>query len=351
MPVYKDNTRGTWYVKCYYTDWNGKQRQKLKRGFALQRDAREWERSFIEQQAGTPEMTFGSLCDLYLKDCEKRNKQSSYRAKKSVCDTHLLPAWKDKPINGITPANVREWHCTVIASGIKPSTQNFVHRIFSAIMNYAVKYYGLQSNPCRAAGSIGKSNVHRLEFWTVDEFQKVLDTVEDLPIRTALLVLFYSGIRCGELLALQLKDFDSENKSISINKTYHKFDKTELITSPKTENSNRTVIISPFLVKAIQEYTEHIYDIQPDDRLFQTVTDRKLRYAMSKGSEDTGVKRLTIHGLRHSHVSLLIELGFTPHLIAERIGDTVQMVNSTYGHLYPNRHQEVADRLEKLVSK
>ena len=70
---------------------------------------------------------------------------------------------------------------------------------------------------------------------------------------------------------------------------------------------------------------------------------------MKRCSEKAGVPLIRIHDLRHSHVSLLIDMGFTPILIAERIGDTVQMVNNTYGHLYPNRHEEVAEKLNNLI--
>lgn len=72
---------------------------------------------------------------------------------------------------------------------------------------------------------------------------------------------------------------------------------------------------------------------------------------MKKGAAATGLSRIRIHDLRHSHVSLLIDLGFSPYLVAERIGDTVDMVQKIYGHLYPNRHQEVADRLQALNFK
>jgi len=64
----------------------------------------------------------------------------------------------------------------------------------------------------------------------------------------------------------------------------------------------------------------------------------------------SGVKFIRIHDIRHSHVSMLIDLGFSPHLIAERIGDTVDMVNNVYGYLYPNRHIEVAEKLQEIVS-
>lgn len=350
MPAYKDETRGTWYVKLYYTDWTGKRRQKLKRGFKLQREAKEWEKTFLSQQSGTPEMTFGALCELYLEDCRHRNKLSTFKTKESMCNTHLLPYWKDTPINQINAANVRKWQSTIISTGITPAYQYGVHKLFSMVMNFAVRYYGLNSNPCHLAGSIGKSNVHRLDFWTLEQFQKFLCTVDDLPVKTAFLVLFYTGMRCGELLALTLEDFAPDKGTLTINKTYHRYNKTDYITTPKTHNGNRTVTIPPFLVNFLQDYISHVYGIKNNDRLFSTLTPRKLQYAIRNGSESISMKPIPIHGLRHSHVSLLINMGFTPFLIAERIGDTPDMVNNVYGHLYPNRHKEVADKLQNLVS-
>lgn len=84
--------------------------------------------------------------------------------------------------------------------------------------------------------------------------------------------------------------------------------------------------------------------------------DRYLRIGLRETGDTKGFSVSSIFGfyltradLRHSHVSLLINMGFTPQLIAERIGDTVQMVNSVYGHLYPSKHEEVADRLNQLI--
>lgn len=350
MPAFKDEKTGKWYCKFYYTDWTGTRKQKCKRGFKLQREAKDWERNFLEQQAGTPEMTFAALWELYLEDCKKRVKLSTIRTKKNTCEKHILPYWKNTPINQITPANVRQWQSTIIDSGLSQSTQYGIHAIFSTVLNYAVRYYGLLCNPCNLAGSIGKAGVHRLDFWTLEQFGAFINTVNALPVKTAFLVLFYTGIRCGELLALTLDDFDLEAGTLSINKTYHRFDRTDHITTPKTENSNRTVTLPPFLIGILKEYVTHIYGIQPEDRLFFTVTIDSLRYAMKKGCSATGLKHIPIHGLRHSHVSLLIHMGFSPFLIAERIGDTPEMINKVYGHLYPNRHKEVADKLQDLVS-
>ena len=350
MPVFKDEQRNTYYVKCYYTDWTGSRKQKCKRGFKLQREAKEWERVFLEQQAGTPEMAFSALWGLYFADCKKRNKLSTRINKETIYTKHIRPYWEDMPINQITPAAVRQWHGVIIDTNLSQAYQNNIHRIFSMILNYAVKYCGLQSNPCKVTGSIGKAGVRRLDFWTLEQFQEFLATVKKPPVKVAFLVLFYTGIRLGELLALTLADFNQDAGTLAISKTYHRFDRTDHITPPKTENSNRTVTLPLFLVDALQEYITHIYDIQPEDRLFTTVTPRMLKYAISKGSSAAGLKPIRVHELRHSHVSLLINMGFSPFLIAERIGDTPEMVNKVYGHLYPNRHKEVADRLQDLVS-
>ena len=170
--------------------------------------------------------------------------------------------------------------------------------------------------------------------------------MEDIRAKTAFQLLFYSGMRFGELLALTLKDFDFQENAINIDKAYHQ--KTKTIGPPKTDNGIRHISMPSAIMQEIQTYIGKIYGIQPQDRIF-TFTDGLIRGNMKRCSEEAGVPCIRIHDLRHSHVSLLIELGFSPHLIAERIGDTVQMVNNIYGHLYPNKQGEVADRLNSLI--
>lgn len=89
-------------------------------------------------------------------------------------------------------------------------------------------------------------------------------------------------------------------------------------------------------MQEIQAYTDKIYGLESDNRVF-TFTKSLIRGNMRRGAEKAEIPFIRIHDMRHSHVSLLINMGFSPHLIAERIGDTVQMVNSTYGHLYPSK--------------
>ena len=115
--------------------------------------------------------------------------------------------------------------------------------------------------------------------------------------------------------------------------------------------SSDLITLPKFLCELIQDYSSRLYDYEPNDRLFH-VTKYFLHHEMDRGCKKSGVKRIRIHDLRHSHASLLIEMGFSPLLISERLGhENIETTLQTYSHLYPNKHSEVADKLELLNKK
>lgn len=344
MPAYFDEKTKKWFCKFYYVDYTGKRRQKKKRGFKLQREAKEWERAFLERQQGSPDMTFQALYDIYAEDMSHRLRPSTIRSKGHVFERHILPYLGNKPVNAITPADIRAWQNKIMVKGLSDGYLDNIQKVLNAFLNYAVRYYGLPSNPCSKAGHMGKPS-HSMDFWTLDQYDRFIQHVEDIRARTALDMLFYSGMRCGELLALTLGDLDFQEDTVSITKTYHRGGASG---PPKTDNGVRRISMPSAIMRELQAYVDKIYGIRPPDRVF-TFTDNLIRGHIDRGAKKAGVPRIRIHDLRHSHVSLLIELGFSPHLIAERIGDTVQMVNNIYGHLYPNKHGEVADRLNQII--
>ena len=350
MPSYYDEKQKTYYCKFYYKDWTGQRRQKLKRGFTKKGDAKDWERDFLSKHAGSPDMTFQALYDLYTEDIKHRLKQSTIRNKKGSCERHIVPYFKDKPLNEITPADIRQWQAKILASTLKDTYQRQIYNQLNAVLNFAVRYYGLPRNPCGIAGPIGKARASRMDFWTLDEFNLFIGQIKNPHLYAAFMTLYYTGMRCGEMFALNLEDVELNAGIIHISKTYHRVNRQDVITTPKTANSVRDITIPPFLVDCLSDYAGRIYGIETGERLFKT-TQSKLITAMKKYSSAAGIRRIRIHDLRHSHVSLLIDMGFSPLLIAERIGDTVDMVNNIYGHLYPNRRNEVADKLQQLVSK
>lgn len=114
MPSYKDEKSGTWYCKFYYMDWSGIRRQKLKRGFRLQREAKEWERIFLEQFSKNPDITFAALYNKYLKFKENRVRPSTLESQRNAIELHILPYFKNKVVSDITPADIVEWQNTIL---------------------------------------------------------------------------------------------------------------------------------------------------------------------------------------------------------------------------------------------
>ena len=187
---------------------------------------------------------------------------------------------------------------------LSPVYLKTINNQLSALFNHAVKYYNLRENPCKKAGSMGKKKNREMLFWTKEEYLKFAEVMMDKPLSYyAFEMLYWCGSREGELLALTPADFDFEKQEVKISKTYHRLKGQDVITSPKTAKSNRTVKMPRFLCEEMQEYISMFYDVKPDERLF-TVTKSYLNHEMDRGAKQAGVKRIRIHDIRHSHVSL-----------------------------------------------
>ena len=183
-------------------------------------------------------------------------------------------------------------------------------------------------------------------FWTKEEYLKFADAMMDKPQSYyAFEILYWCGIRMGELLALTPKDFDFGKCTLTINKSYQRLKGRDVITSPKTPKSNRTIKMSKFLCEEIQEYIHMLYGIGENERLFP-ITKSYLHHEMDRGSKQSGVKRIRVHDLRHSHISLLIEMGFSALAIAQRVGHESIDITYRYAHLFPTKQTEMADRLD-----
>ena len=358
MPAYYDEKSKNWYCKFYYTDYTGARKQKKKRGFKLQREAKEWEKNFLQMQTGQPDMAFSSMCELYLEDKKEHAKLSSYQSMKGRLDGWVIPYFQDTPLNSITAAEVRKWQGVLKnATGAtgKPLSPSYMHNIvmeLSAVFNYAMRFYGLTSNPCRIAGDKVGKKTKSIQFWTKEEFDRFIQTFDKTdPFYTAFMVLYYTGMRIGELMALTFADIDFSSGSIHITKTYWRVNRKDIVTSPKTEKSNREILIPPFLCDCLRRHMGRIYAPDPETRIF-TMSKNTYRDHMKKHEKAAGLRHIRLHDLRHSHASLLIELGFSALLVSERLGhENVSTTLDIYSHLFPSKQSEVSDKLERLYQK
>lgn len=356
MSVTKDKKTDKWMSQIRVKDWTGREIHKKKRGFNTKKEAMQWERDFISQATGSLGMTFKDFIDRYMQDMGQRLKPSTVANKRFLIDLKITPFFGKMPLNEIKPTDVRRWQNQLTSyrdEKGQPYSQTYLKTInnqLTAIFNYAVKYYSLKENPCHKAGSMGKKNAEEMQFWTKDEFAKFIDGLKDRPTSYAIfMAMYYTGMREGELLALTPADIDLEKSTIRINKSYQRLNKEDVITTPKTARSNRVITIPAGLCDCLRSYMAKCYDLQPNDRLFP-YTKHFLAHEMSRGCEKSGVKRIRVHDIRHSHASLLVEMGFSPLLIAERLGhERVQTTMETYSHLYPNKQTEVARQLDGFM--
>ena len=242
---------------------------------------------------------------------------------------------------------LKDWH----GKPLSATYLKTVHNQLSAIFNHAIRYYGLQVNPAQRAGNMGKEERKEMLFWTREEYTKFSDAMMDKPMSFyAFEMLYWCGIREGELLALTPSDFDFQKRTVSITKSYQRIHGQDLITTPKTPKSVRVVQMPQFLCDEIQDYLKQLYGVESNDRIFP-ITKSYLHREMDRGCKQTGVKRIRIHDLRHSHISLLIDMGFTALAIADRVGHESVDITYRYAHLFPNRQTEMANQLDQLKEK
>lgn len=356
MPAYKytlKNGKTLWYAAFNYTDWTGQNKHTCKRGFKTQREAKEYERTFLDQQGSTSDILFSSLVENYMEDMSHRLKPTTMENKRFIIEKKILPYFGHQKICNIDTIKIRKWQnelLTYRGEDGKPFSQTYLKTVnnqLSTLMNYAVAHYQLPSNPCRTAGSMGKSKAEEMNIWTQEQYEQFSAAIQKPAVKLAFDILFYTGMRSGELLALTPADIH-ETKRIGIYKSYAKVQGQELILEPKTPKSKRSVSIPDFLYEDIHKYVSKLYGIKQDDRIFY-FTKAALDKEMKCIAEKTGLPPIRVHDLRHSHASMLIELGFSPKEIADRLGhESVKTTLDTYSHLYPDKDQKLADTLNQF---
>lgn len=351
MPAYKDKKTGKWFAKFYYRDWQGNNKQKWKRGFSTKKEALAYERDFLEQQTSSTEMTFQALYHIYVRDMESRLKDSTMSTKKYIFETKIVPFFGKMPIQKISAADIRRWQNELMNSD-EHYSQTYLKSVNNqlvAIMNYAHRFFDLNTDPCGKAGSIGKERAEEMAYWTLDEYMKFREGIQDKPdAYMCFEVLFWTGIREGELLALSLEDINLTEKWININKTYQRIHSKDMISTPKTRKSRRKVPIPDFLCQELEEYLSTIHDNNHANRIFP-YTKYFLKREMERGCKKTGIKRIRIHDIRHSHASLLINQGCDALILANRLGhEKVSTTLNIYSHLFPHKQNELLTVLEGL---
>lgn len=187
-------------------------------------------------------------------------------------------------------------------------------------------------------------------FLSIDELKVLLADAkqnENITVYTLLLVIAYTGIRRGEALGIQWKNIDFDNNTITIERTRDRAGSR----TPKTKNSYRTILVDEAVMKQLAVYRTHCKSLLLSfgKKLKDDITKDDTFVFLSEAAEPyspdtlfsifrriikrTKLPKVTIHGLRHTHCTILLSRHVNVEVIAERLGNTPKMIYEVYGHV------------------
>ncbi len=347
-------------------DEDGKRRNYKCGGFKSKKAAKLAETEFLKQYNHIlpTRLKLNDLIVEYHKDAPNHIKLSTIKAYKRFEKYVISPSFGNRYIDDITTIEITRWINNILQNGYndriygESSTRNILLHL-SGLFTYAVDYNWLQKNPCHKVkplkdpNKVIKKQSREENFWEIKEYNQLINTVKDEYKRDLYEFMFLTGLRIGEFCALQWKDVDLINNKLRISKSLSAI--TSKITSPKTSRSNRTIQLPDRLVEKLkkryiivsqQEGFNEDYYLYKDQTYISIATLRRL---FNEDVEKSGVKRITVHGLRHSHASYLLSNPMISELlIADRLGHSVEMLRSTYAHIYEKSRKNLIDFIDEL---
>ena len=362
----KKADNGTYYFRANlgYNPITGKQIQKYRSGFQTKKEAREeYSKLVLTSTAELTEkkktISFQQFIEeTYLPWYKTQVKESTYLNRRSTIQKHFSYFYK-MATDEIEPINVQNWQLE-LAKEFSPNYIRIVQGMLSIAFDRAIVLGIAKKNPSRMVGNI-KSKKTKVDFWTLEEFQKVTSLLYkgdyyEHYLFISFWLLFMTGMRIGEAAALQWSDIDFETGLSNINKTlyYKSMDEYKFV-DPKTQASVRTIYIDADTIRELKAWREVQQKVLKGCGFILSysgipTSKHTLPRALEKLAGLAGVHRIKIHSLRHSHASLLISMGENPLLIKERLGhEKIQTTLGTYGHLYPNTNLEVANKLTGVL--
>jgi integrase len=350
--AFREKETGKWSAQWTETTAKGEIRKRKKRGFGTKKEALEFEREKKLNSSGSMDMKLVEFIEVYFQDKQNELKERTMKNKRYMMEQHIVPYFGEKMMSEITASQIIKWQNEMQTKGFSESYLRMIQNQLNSLFNHASKIYDLSSNPCKKVKRMGSSDSRSLNFWTFEEYEKFIHTMQPGTNYYVIFeILFWTGCRIGELLALTPKDIDFTSNEISITKTYYRTGRRDVITEPKTKESIRKITMPEFLKKEIKEFIDGHYGMPDNERLFPIVQEA-VQHKMKRQAEKAGVKKIRIHDLRHSHVALLINNRVESELIKDRLGHKdIGITINTYGHLYPNRQSQVADLLDKEKEK
>lgn len=369
MPSYeKSKSSGLWSCRFREADENGVPHQKRLSGFKTKKDAQygyedyvklrddeKAKKSAVQTAAANPgDMLFDDLLKEYIAFTQKRVKESTFYDLQSKIRNSIEPYFAGKRMSEITPKHISDW-IENIDYAYKSKT--WIFSTISSIYKYGNRYYDIPDIMNKVHRPRDTSPAKEMGVWTPREFKKFIAEVEDDIYRLFFTVLYVTGCRRGECLALTWDDISERSVRINKSITTKTSSATYLTTTPKTKGSIRKITVPDFLIEQFDQHKEKQKEAMQDEwdssvlvfggsrPLPPTSADRAFKKAISRA----GVKQIRIHDLRHSCASLLISNGISIVAVSRQLGHSnVEQTLNTYAHMMPDDTTMIYNALDKL---
>ncbi len=341
MPVYKDEKRKTWYFKVRYKDIYGRSKQKMQRGFKKRKEAITAEAEFLASIDNnfTDEVTFDEVFQHNIK--HKRLKDKTVTRRTNEYNKHIKPRFGRMKIKDVNVQHIMDFKTYLENHFESLNSARTVYSNFKILINHSVRFFGLKVDPSLLVDPIQRVKP-KINFIKRDEFELKVKEFQLHYYKELTILLFYTGLRIGEALALTWEDIDLENNQLYVSKTLDI--KTRVPTSPKTAGSEGYVPfpnrIKVMLTEIKKESEQKIYGF--NEKLFVFGGISPYHYSHYHKHFKKIFPNLRIHDLRHSYASYLINKSVDIYLVKELMRhDDIKQTANTYGHLYTERKQEV----------
>lgn len=270
--AYKEKDTKKWTAQWFETNAKGEKKKRRKRGFSTKKEALEYERQKKLNSSRSMDMKLSEFMEVYFEDKQNELKERTMKNKRYMMEQHIIPYFGNQMMSEISASQIIQWQNEMQTKGFSESYLRMIQNQLTSLFTHASRIYDLHTNPCKKVKRMGNSDSRSLDFWTTEEYQQFIQTIEP-GTRYYLIfeILFWTGCRIGELLALTPADINFERNQISITKTYYRTERKDVITEPKTKQSVRTIEIPEFLKQEIKQFIEGHYGMPENERLFPIV--------------------------------------------------------------------------------
>lgn len=358
MANYKKEDNGTITAR-YWLD--GK--LHTKRGFKSQKEAEYRINKLVNREEQDCYIKFYTLADEYREYHKKKVTYGTYKRTELFWKEYILPNFRNKSVCEISALEcLKFWE---YLDGLDKSTvyKNDILGTLKGAMQHAMKFYGLKTDPTasldrfkRTKDEKQKSYEKNFRVWDIKEFKKFINEVDSVMYQLIFKVLFFTGMRKGEMLALTWNDLLDHKIAINKSLTRKAENSPYEIKEPKNLNSTRIIQINDTLYKDLLNYKKQEMKIPGFNTSWfifgrnKPIAENTLTRAKDVAIKKAGVKRIIIHEFRHSHGSILISNGMNLLAVSRRLGhSSLETTLRIYSHLIGNKNdEEIIKDIERM---